>query len=198
LGKCTFQPEEPQEANEYFEKSVESFRKAIQLNQRSLSNQFDCSVALRLLGETYISLREDQKAQRSFEEAHALAMKLADNNPEVVSYQTQLAHLDRSLGACYASQENWEKSEKSWKQALEITRKYQSLSPDNELLLGDLVTCLSALGDLAQRKGDDQTARRLRQESIPGLSKLTASYPDDQELQEQLKQNIKWLESHKQ
>lgn len=197
LAKYTFDLKTPEQVNDYLLKSVESYRKAIQLNHRSLSNQSECSVALLLLGESFLAMDQSQEAQRVFEEAHSLAIRLAQNSPDVVGYQTQLALLERSLGLSYASQEQWEKAEQSWGNALAITRKHLALSPQSEPLIDDLVTSLCALGDLAQRKGDLVLAYRYREESIDGLRKLAAAGSDEPWFAEQLQKNLEWLEQNK-
>jgi tetratricopeptide (TPR) repeat protein len=178
--------------------SVESYRRAIELNGRSLGNRSECSMALWLLGESYASLGQNAESQRALEQSCDLATRLAEANPDVVEYQNQLGMVLRSLGESYAGQEEWDKSQRSWEKALEISRKSQSLSPDSMLVLEDLVTSLCALGELAQRRGDTDMARALRQESILGLEKLASVRTEDPWFSEQLQNNRRWLQENTQ
>ena len=66
------------------------------------------------------------------------------------------------------------------------------------LVLEDLVTSLCALGELAQRRGDTDMARALRQESILGLEKLASVRTEDPWFSEQLQNNRRWLQENTQ
>jgi serine/threonine protein kinase/23S rRNA maturation mini-RNase III len=196
LAKNQFGTHAAQEVNKYALRSVEAYRKAIELDKRSLSNQSEASVAMLLLGESYVNLGLEQDAQRVFEEGRNLAKRHAESNPDVVEYQNQLALMERSLGAMYATNQQWDRAEQSWKNALEITRRFHSLSPDSLPLTDDLVTSLCALGDLAARKGDVPAAWKYRQESMPGLLKLSSKPNADPWFSEQIQANRQWLDAN--
>jgi hypothetical protein len=140
-------------------------------------------------------MEQRQAAVGAFEESEALARKLADSNPDVVEYQLHLAVVSMSMGANEASLGQWERSEVSWKRSLEVIRKYQRLAPKDELLLNHLVSSLCALGDLADRRGDIQTATAMRKESISGLEELSKLHPEDTWFTEMLQKNRDWLDS---
>jgi tetratricopeptide (TPR) repeat protein len=195
LGKYSLEMNFTEEANGYFRRSVEAFHKAIAINPRSLSNRFDCSLAFHWVGESYALMEQRQAAVGAFEESEALARKLADSNPDVVEYQLHLAVVSMSKGANEASLGKWERSEVSWKRSLEVIRKYQRLAPKDELLLNHLVSSLCALGDLADRRGDIQTATAMRKESISGLEELSKLHPEDTWFTEMLQKNRDWLDS---
>jgi serine/threonine-protein kinase len=195
LGKYSLEMNFTEEANGYFRRSVEAFHKAIAINPRSLSNRFDCSLAFHWVGESYALMEQRQAAVGAFEESEALARKLADSNPDVVEYQLHLAVVSMSKGANEASLGKWERSEVSWKRSLEVIRKYQRLAPKDELLLNHLVSSLCALGDLADRRGDIQTATAMRKESISGLEELSKLHPEDTWFTEMLQKNRDGLDS---
>jgi hypothetical protein len=76
-----------------------------------------------------------------------------------------------------------------------VVRKYKRLAPKDELLLNHLVASLCALGDLADRRGDIQTAIAMRKESISGLEELSKLHPEDTWFTEMLQKNREWLDS---
>ena len=195
LGKYSLERNSTEEANGYFRRSVDAFHKAMAINPRSLSNRFDCSLAFHWVGESYALMEQRQAAVGAFEESEALARKLADSNPDVVEYQLHWAVVSMSMGANEASLGQWERSELSWKRSLEVIRKFQRLAPKDELLLNHLVASLCALGDLADRRGDIQTAIAMRKESISGLEELSKLHPEDTWFTEMLQKNREWLDS---
>jgi serine/threonine-protein kinase len=197
IGKDSLERNQTEKANGYFRQSVDAFQKAITMNPRSLSNRFDCSLALQWVGESYALIEQRQAAAKAFEESEALARKLADSNPDVVQYQLHFAAVSMSMGANEASLGQWDRSERSWNQSLGVIRKYQRLAPKDELLLNHLVSSLCALGDLADRRGDIQTATELRAESISGLEELAKLHPEDSWFAEMLQKNRVWLDANK-
>lgn len=198
LGKLFFDIKPRSQVTDYLVKSVESFRRTMELDSRSLSNQYQMINALWLLGESYIVSGESEKASKAFEDAQAMVQKLAESNTDVVEYQMQWSLVEQSLGTIYNDQGELGKSERSWKRALEITRKYQQLSPESLPLIDDLVTSLCALGELAAGREDVSSAMMYRKEAIWGLERLSKERPEEPWYSEQLEATRAWLETQRQ
>lgn len=197
LGKLTFDRKPRGQVTGYLVKSVEAFRRTVEMDRRSLSNQYQMINALWLLGESHTDGLEGQKALEVLQEAQVMSVKLAEANSDVVEFQMQLGNIERSLGRSYYDREEWSESERSWKKALSITRAYISHSPESESLLDDLVTSLCALGDLALLRGQGNEAMRYREEAILGLEKLVKSRPEEPWYREQLNSIREWIETQR-
>lgn len=195
LGKLTFDRKPRVQVTGYLIKSVESFRRTMELDSRSLSNQYQMINALWLLGESYTEGGEVEKALEVFREVQVMSGKLAEANGDVEEFQMQLGHIERSLGRTYHDRGDWSKSERSWQRALSITRRHIGHSPQSESLLDDLVTSLCALGDLAVMRGEDKKAMEYREEAVLGLEKLSKQRPEESWYREQLDATRAWLES---
>jgi tetratricopeptide (TPR) repeat protein len=167
---------------------VEEFRTLLTKDARSLNHRFDCSVALRMLGVAYAELGNDKDATQVYEEASKLAQQLVDSNPDVTAYKTQLAVLSMNLGSNYEAREQWELAEEAWSQALRLERELRASSQDDLDVQGDVVACLSALGDLAARRDDSDAAKKFLKEAIPMLKVLVEQNPRNEWFQDQLQQ----------
>jgi serine/threonine protein kinase len=198
LGKLTFDIKPRGQVTGYLIKSVESFRRSLELDSRSLSNQYQMINALWLLGESYTDGRETPQALEVLQEAQVMSGKLAEANSEVLEFQMQLGHIERSLGRIYYDKGEWSESERSWKKALSITRSFMSHSPESDLLLDDLVTSLCALGDLEVMRGEDKKAMEYRQEAMLGLKRLSKNRPEDSWYREQLDATGAWIKAQRQ
>ncbi|MEI8213118.1 MAG: protein kinase [Planctomycetota bacterium] len=188
LGKFEIEQNDFQGAAEHFQLAVEEFRTLLTKDARSLNHRFDCSVALRMLGVAYAEIDRVEDATKVYQEASKLAQKLVDSNPDVTAYKTQSAVLSMNLGSNYEAREQWEQAEEAWSQALRLERELIASSREDLDVQGDVVACLSALGDLASRRDDSDAAKKYLKEAIPMLKVLVEQNPRNGWFQDQLQQ----------
>ena len=144
-------------------------------------------LALRMLGSVYSELGNEALATEIYEEAARLARKLNESNPDVLPYKTQLAVLSMSLGANYEQSEQWDKADEAWSQALRLERELLASSADDPDVQADFATCLTALGDLALRRGDSPNAKEYLQEALPVLRTLNKGNPNNTMFEEHMR-----------
>ncbi|MFN6128846.1 MAG: protein kinase domain-containing protein [Planctomycetota bacterium] len=187
LGKFSFEQGDVEAAVGPFEQSVDEFRRLLDQDARSLSYRFDGSLALRMLGSVYSELGNEALATEIYEEAARLARKLNESNPDVLPYKTQLAVLSMSLGTNYEQSEQWDKADEAWTQALRLERELLASSAEDPDIQADFATCLTALGDLALRRGDSPNAKEYLQEALPILRTLNERNPSNTMFEEHMR-----------
>lgn len=178
LGKFELEEKNLVEAVEHFISAVDEFQNLLAQDSRSLSLRFDCSLALRQLGAAYSEQENIALATSCYEKAIALAKKLNDSNPDVLDYKEELAILWMNLASNHEAAQQTDKAEDAWKQSLRMERELIAANPESPEVQADIVTCLEAIADLANSRGDFQVAREHLEEAKPLLQGLLEKRSD--------------------
>jgi tetratricopeptide (TPR) repeat protein/tRNA A-37 threonylcarbamoyl transferase component Bud32 len=194
LGTLAYE-ENLDEAIEYLQLAVAEFEKSLARDSRSLSLRFECSLALRMLGSAYTDHGDNELAKTSYEKATELVKRLHDSNPDVFDYKEEFAILSMNLASNYEESEQPLKAEEVWRQALRLERELLLANPDAPDIQADIVICLEALGDLANVRGESQTANTYFVEALPMLRGLLEKHPDSDK-REMFMDQLRRIEEH--